>query len=222
LLREEIPDWAEAAAAVGFEPRTRAEQLSLEQWIALSERSRSRPPTAADSAASERFPIVDENDHLLGDAPRGKVHGDNLRHRAVHLFIFNRQGELFLQKRSRWKDRHPLLWDSSAAGHVEAGEKYDETAVRELKEELGVTAELARVVKLPASERTGEEFIWLYRGEHEGPFQLAKAEIEHGEFFSVDIVTRWVKARPDDFAPGFLECWQAFNHQGAPVYKPPT
>jgi 16S rRNA (adenine1518-N6/adenine1519-N6)-dimethyltransferase len=222
LLRQEIPDWAEVAAAVGFDPRTRAEQLSLEQWIALSERSRSRPLTAADTAASERFPVVDENDHLLGDAPRVEVHGDNLRHRAVHLFIFNRQGELFLQKRSRWKDRHPLLWDSSAAGHVEAGEKYDETAVRELKEELGVTAELARVVKLPASERTGEEFIWLYRGEHEGPFQLAKAEIEHGEFFSVDIVTRWVKARPDDFAPGFLECWQAFNHQGAPVYKPPT
>jgi 16S rRNA (adenine1518-N6/adenine1519-N6)-dimethyltransferase len=211
LLREEIPDWEEAAGEVGFDPRARAEQLSLEQWIALSERSRSRTSTGAGDAASERFPVVDENDRLLGDAPRSEVHGNNLRHRAVHLFIFNRQGELLLQKRSRWKDRHPLLWDSSAAGHVEAGEDYDETAARELEEELGVQAEVTRVAKLPCSERTGWEFIWLYRGEHQGPFNLAKTEIEHGEFFPTDIVSRWVNARPGDFAPGFLECWQAFQ-----------
>ena len=216
LLREEIPDWEEAAAEVGFDPRTRAERLSLEQWIALAERSRSRPRTGAGTGASERFPIVDENDLLLGDAPRGEVHGNNLRHRAVHLFIFNQRGELFLQKRSRRKDRHPLLWDSSAAGHVEAGEEYDETAARELKEELGVTAVLTRVVRLPASDRTGQEFIWLYRGEHEGPFELAKTEIEYGEFFPTDIISRWVKARPHDFAPGFLECWQAYD-QGAAI-----
>jgi len=217
LLREEIPDWEEAAGEVGFDARARAEQLSLEQWIALSERSRLTPSTGSDAGASERFPVVDENDRLLGDAPRGEVHGDNLRHRAVHLFIFNRQGELFLQKRSRWKDRHPLLWDSSAAGHVEAGEDYDETAARELEEELGVKAELTRLVKLPCREKTGWEFIWLYRGEHEGPFQLAKAEIEYGEFFPIDVVLRWVKARPHDFAPGFLECWKAFELQGAAI-----
>jgi len=136
---------------------------------------------------------------------------NNLRHRAVHVFIFNRAGELFLQKRSRWKDRHALLWDSSAAGHVNAGEDYDETAVRELEEELGVTATLGRVVKLACSEKTGWEFIWLYRGEHDGPFQLAKAEIEYGEFFPIEIVDRWVKARPEEFAPGFLECWTEFR-----------
>jgi 16S rRNA (adenine1518-N6/adenine1519-N6)-dimethyltransferase len=215
LLRQEIPEWDEAAATVGFDPRARAEQLNLEQWIALSERARSGLPTDVSAAPSERFPVVDENDRLLGDATRGEVHGNNLRHRAVHLFLFNRQGELFLQKRSRWKDRHPLLWDSSAAGHVEAGEEYDKTAIRELKEELGVTAELTRVLKLPASNRTGQEFIWLYRGEHDGPFQLARTEIEYGEFFPIEVISRWVKARPDDFAPGFLECWGAFNRQGA-------
>jgi 16S rRNA (adenine1518-N6/adenine1519-N6)-dimethyltransferase len=211
LLREEIPDWEDAVGAVGFDPRTRAEELSLQQWIALSERSRLDRSTDPKSSVSERFSVVDENDRVLGDAPRGEVHGNNSRHRAVHLFIFNGDGELFLQKRSRWKDRHPLLWDSSAAGHVEAGEEYDATAIRELEEELGVRTELSRVVKLPCSERTGWEFIWLYRGQHDGPFRLAKAEIEHGEFFPAEVVSRWVKARPDDFAPGFLDCWAAFQ-----------
>ncbi|MEY2499963.1 MAG: rRNA (adenine1518-N6/adenine1519-N6)-dimethyltransferase [Verrucomicrobiota bacterium] len=216
LLREEIPEWEDAAESIGFGPRARAEELTLEQWIALSNLARSSAGNAVVSEASERFQVVNENDEVIGEATRGEVHGNNLRHRAVHLFIFNGEGELFLQKRSRWKDRHPLLWDSSAAGHVEAGEDYDETAVRELQEELGVSAKLTRIVKLPCSERTGWEFIWLYRGENEGPFTLATTEIEHGEFFPTDIVERWVKARPQEFAPGFLDCWNAF--QGTAVY----
>ena len=165
LLREEVTGWDDVAAIIGFDPRARAEELSLEQWIALSNRARSRPENKTASAGSQRFQVVDENDRVVRNAPRSEVHGNNLRHRAVHVFIFNRQGELFLQKRSRWKDRHPLLWDSSAAGHVEAGEDYDGTAARELEEELGIEAKLIRVVKLPCSEQTGWEFIWLYSGE---------------------------------------------------------
>ena len=76
--------------------------------------------------------MVDKNDRIRGYASRSEVHGNNLRHRAVHILIFNQVGEVYLQQRSRWKDRHPLKWDSSAAGHVTAGENYDETARREL------------------------------------------------------------------------------------------
>jgi len=211
LLRTEISRWDEAATALGFDARARAEELGLEQWIALSNIAGPPLENATLGNDSELFQVVDENDQATGAAPRGEVHGNNLRHRAVHVFIFNSPGELFLQKRSRWKDRHPLLWDSSAAGHVDAGENYDETAVRELQEELGVTAALTRLVKLGCSEQTGWEFIWLYRGQHEGPFQLAAAEIEHGEFFPIDIIDRWTKARPQEFAPGFLECWSVFR-----------
>ena len=211
LLRKEIPDWDEAAMALRFDPRARAEELSLQQWVALSNRAPSVAESATVANGSELFTVVDKNDDVVSQASRVEVHGNNLRHRAVHVFVFNSQGELFLQKRSRWKDRHPLLWDSSAAGHVNVGEDYDETAARELTEELGVTTNLTRVVKLPSSERTGWEFIWLYRGQYEGPFTLARAEIEHGEFFPVEIIARWVQARPLDFAPGFLECWEAYR-----------
>jgi 16S rRNA (adenine1518-N6/adenine1519-N6)-dimethyltransferase len=211
LLREAIPNWSEASSAVGFAPRARAEELALEQWIALSNFAGSCDMRAATQTNSERFPVVDDQDRLLGDATRAEVHGNNLRHRAVHIFVFNHLGELFLQKRSRWKDRHPRLWDSSAAGHVDAGEDYDRAANRELREELGLAVALTRVVKLLASEKTDQEFIWLYQSRHDGPFELAHSEIEHGEFFPTDIVSDWVKARPDNFAPGFVECWQAFR-----------
>ena len=82
---------------------------------------------------------------------------------------------------------------------------------RELGEELGVAVALTRVAKLPASEKTGQEFIWLYQARHDGPFELARAEIEHGEFFPTEIVSGWVKARPNTFAPGFAECWGVFR-----------
>jgi 16S rRNA (adenine1518-N6/adenine1519-N6)-dimethyltransferase len=160
--------------------------------------------------------VVDAEDRVVGDAPRAEVHGNNLRHRAVHILVFNRLGELFLQKRSRSKDRHPCLWDSSAAGHVDAGEEYDATAVRELREELGITAELTPVAKLPASDNTGQEFIWLYRAQHDGPFELARSEIEYGEFFPTELVSDWIAARPADFAPGFIECWRAFRAVPSP------
>jgi len=208
LLREYAPDWSCAANAIGAGLQARAEELSLEQWIALTNFIRPLGSDHAGTDLAEEFAVVDENDRVIGTAPRREVHGNNLRHRAVHIFLFNRAGELLLQKRSRWKDQHPELWDSSAAGHVGAGEEYDATAARELREELGVTTELKRVAKLPASEQTGQEFIWLYRGEHEGPFAPARGEIEAVQFFAVKDVARWIARRPDDFAPGFLGCWR--------------
>src|SRR5690606_21692591 len=102
--------------------------------------------------------------------------------RAVHVFIFNQAGELFLQKRSAWKDRHPGVWDSSAAGHLDAGEEYDACARREVREELGLEATVVPIARIPASENTGWEFVGLYRGQAEGPFKLPAAEIETGAF----------------------------------------
>ena len=209
LLRDDVADWEAAAEQGRFSPQARAEELSLLQWIGLANLCAGTAESAQGQALGERFAVVDAEDRVIGDAPRGEVHANNLLHRAVHILLFNDAGELFLQKRSRLKDRHPGVWDSSAAGHVDAGEEYDEAADRELKEELGVEERLERVAKLPASERTGMEFIWLYRGRHDGPFRLARNEIELGRFFPPDLVAGWLHARPGDFAPGFAECWKA-------------
>ncbi len=220
LLRDLVTNWGGACQAGHFNLRARAEELSIEQWIALSNFAQPEDTALDNNGNAEDFAVVDEGDCVLGEAPRATVHGNNLRHRAVHILLFNRKRELFLQKRSRFKDRHPCVWDSSAAGHVDAGEDYDEAASRELKEELGVTTRLARVLKLPATQETGEEFIWLYRGLHDGPFELARSEIELGEFFPSDLVTAWVSARPKDFAPGFAACWKAFLQLEQPEPSP--
>ena len=214
MLRKNIQleRWPEFAAALGVPETARAEELSLAQWVALTNLASGATgdhSAKAQDMTGEIFDVVDEHDKVIGQRPRGEVHREKIRHRAVHIFVINKRGELFLQRRSRWKDVHPRKWDSSAAGHVNAGDTYDITAPRELEEELGVRASLECIGELAASEATGWEFVKIYRAVHNGPFQLPPAEIESGSFFTHEQLTRWIAARPEDFATGFLECWRA-------------
>ena len=161
----------------------------------------------------EIFEFVNDRDEVIGRAPRSEVHRRGLKHRAVHVLVFNARGELFLQKRSLKKDCFPGVWDSSASGHIDPGESYDACAVRELGEELGlqVTKPLERLFKIDACPETGEEFVWVYRCEAEGPFTLHPEEIERGGWFAPDEVTRWIAERPQEFASGFVLIWQQLN-----------
>ena len=211
MLADLVPDWPAAAAALGVPETARAEELSLAQWATLAGMLRPSDVASAQDVHEELFDVVDESNRVTGTASRHEVHANKLRHRAVHVFVFNKAGELFLQKRSRWKDKQPRKWDSSAAGHLNAGDEYDATAVRELAEELGVEAQVELIGKIDACRETGWEFVQLYRARHEGPFVLARSEIESGAFFPMEIVRRWTGARPGDFAPGFLECLKVFD-----------
>jgi len=213
LIREEASDWETIATELGFDPRARAEELSLEQWIALTNRIEPITPGQSKDAPEERFQVVDQNDVPTGAAARSQVHANNLLHRAVHVLIFGSTGEVLLQFRSSSKDRHPLKWDSSAAGHVNAKEDYDQTARRELFEELGIETVLTRAAKLPASDRTDKEFICLYHGNYHGELRPNPAEIETVRYFPPGIVDQWLSARPEDFAPGFVECWKVWREK---------
>ena len=211
--KEATVRWEEVAGKLGFGENGRGEELTLRQWIGLANEIRPVQPATAQNASGEIFDVVDAEDRVVGQEPRGVVHARDLWHRAVHIFVFNAAGELFLQKRSPWKDKCPGKWDSSAAGHLDSGEDYAAAARRELTEELGIAAEevvkagLEEVGRLAASEQTGWEFIRVFRCRHEGPFRWPAAEIEWGGFFPVATVREWTAAHPEDFAPGFLKCW---------------
>ena len=157
----------------------------------------------------EIFDVVNERDEVVGQMPRREVHRLGLMHRAVHVLVFNAAGQVFLQKRSMTKDRQPGLWDSSASGHLAAGEDYDACAVRELHEEIGleVITIPQRVFKLAACAETDQEHVWVYRCQAEGPFVLPPDEIERGEWFAPETVSGWMQERPQDFAAALLFIW---------------
>jgi isopentenyl-diphosphate delta-isomerase type 1 len=163
--------------------------------------------------SEEIFDVVNEHDEVIGRETRAAVHRLGLRHRAVHVLVFNARGEVFLQKRSLQKDCFPGAWDSSAAGHLDSGEDYDACAVRELHEELGVCAVAPprRLFKVAACAATGQEHVWVYQLEAEGPFQLHPDEIERGDWFAPEAVTRWIQERPGDFASGLVLIWERWQ-----------
>jgi isopentenyldiphosphate isomerase len=160
--------------------------------------------------SEEIFDVVNERDEVIARHPRSEVHRLGLKHRAVHVLIFNARGEIFLQKRSMAKDTFPGVWDSSASGHLDTGEDYDECAVREVGEELGLRLAQTprRLFKIDACPETGQEFVWVYRCESEGPFELHVEEIECGGWFTSEAVTAWMREKPGDFASALRLIWE--------------
>jgi isopentenyldiphosphate isomerase len=89
---------------------------------------------------SEIFVWVNEQDQELGYITRGEAHGGSWKiHRAATVLVFNLdKSKILFQQRSLGKDIGPGKWSSGAGGHVNKGDAYDITALRELGEELGI------------------------------------------------------------------------------------
>lgn len=158
-------------------------------------------------ANEEWFDVVNWRDEVIGRELRREVHARGLWHRAVHVLVFDSEGNVFLQKRSMLKDLSPGLWDSSCSGHLDAGEDYDAAAVRELAEEIGVTAVPTRWFRLNACPETGWEFVWVYWLRHDGPFVLHPEEIERGEWVAPAELGKRMAARPEEYCPSFKLIW---------------
>ena len=92
----------------------------------------------------ELFDVVDENGAPQGEiVTRSYAHSHGIRHRTAHIWVARQRGgawEVLLQKRSMNKESFPGKLDTSAAGHIQAGDEPLPSALRELSEELGINA----------------------------------------------------------------------------------
>jgi 16S rRNA (adenine1518-N6/adenine1519-N6)-dimethyltransferase len=163
----------------------------------------------------ERFDVVDEDDRVLGQASRSEVHARRWLHRAVHLFVFNSRGELLIHQRTATKDECPLMFTSSASGHLHAGEGYDDAARRELDEELALNTRLEFLTKVPAGPETSYEHSALYRTVTDATPTFHPDEILCGAYFSPSSLTAWVRERPSDFTPCFRSLWEWYRTHSA-------
>lgn len=134
----------------------------------------------------ELFDLVNEEDEVIGTITRFQAHHNpNLFHRSIGVLVYNDQNQLFMQKRSSTKDMDPNLWSISSTGHVMSGQTYEDAAVRELEEELGVSGVLTYANKYIVADGTETEVQALYTVRHNGPFRLHPEEIARGEFFAL-------------------------------------
>lgn len=161
--------------------------------------------------AEEQFDVVDLQDCVVATLPRSEVHRRKLLHRAVHVFVFRSDGAMLIHKRSATKEEFPSVWTSSCSGHVSAGETYDETAPREMFEELGIEAEVTRVRKFDACPETSCEFTVLYTATSDAQILPDAQEMTEIRWMTPQDIEEWTRRAPHDFSPAFLLLFKAFR-----------
>ena len=146
---------------------------------------------------TEFIPIVDSNNipmKMVKD--RKEVHEEGLWHRVSHLWIYNDKKEVLLQKRSKKKKLFAGLWTASSGGHLDDGETYTQTVIREAREELGIKIDAKKLIelgifRLPSVDKTN----WLIDNEFtkafalflkEAKFKLDKEEVSEVKWLDID------------------------------------
>ena len=165
-----------------------------------------------DNTSKELVVIVDEQNREIGAVARDIMRGQRLIHRASYILVSNRAGKLFVQMRTMSKDIYPGCWEIAAGGVVQAGESYEESARRELAEELGITA--GKLVHLHDQYYEDDSNrVWgrIYACTDNGPFDLQEEEVAAGRFMTLDealelsrkqaftpdslVIIKWLRAR---------------------------
>jgi isopentenyldiphosphate isomerase len=142
--------------------------------------------------ADEHLEIVNYEGEVIGSALRSQVHGNpSLIHKVVHVLVFNKKGDLLLQKRSLSKDVAPGRWDTSVGGHVGIGEELSVSSKREMQEELGISAyEPEYLYSYIHTNSYETELVTTYFCVHEGDISFNKEEIDEVRFWTLDEITK--------------------------------
>ncbi len=153
---------------------------------------------------TEYSSIVNENDEEIGKAVYEEAVAKKPTRRIVHVLIFNSEGKMALQMRSKHKSFRPEYWCTSVGGHVRFGENYKEAAIREMQEEIGIEKEPEFLGKHHCSDGNGQEmFLSVFKLVFGGPFQINPEEVERIEFFSMDVIDEMIK-NGEKFHPELL------------------
>lgn len=124
-------------------------------------------------SAGELLDIVDEHDRVVGQARRGEAMARRLRHRAVFVLARDAGGRIFVHRRTAGKLVFPSLYDMFVGGVVGAGESYEDAALREAEEELGVRGLPRPVPLFKFLYETPEHTWWSYVHEVRCPLPVA-------------------------------------------------
>ncbi len=154
-----------------------------------------------DEGKLEILDVYDENNQRIGAASRKAYIQLGLITRAVHIFLFNSKGLVYIQKRAENKDTYPGFFSPSAAGHVGLEEESKTAAERELFEELHVRSSLVFLgsFKCFKPENVVNQFYDFYMAVSDEKVEADKGEVESGEWVSLRFLAKqadWKKFVP--------------------------
>ncbi|MFH1642857.1 MAG: NUDIX domain-containing protein [Nanoarchaeota archaeon] len=129
---------------------------------------------------------VDDEDNVIE-----KIEGDiilekKMLHRNASVIIVNKEGKLYVHQRKKTKNLYPGMWDVKAGGGVRFGETYEEAALREMSEEVGINNQ--KIKFLFSDKFRSNEFNCnrkVYTVIWDGSITIQKEEIEQGRFMDI-------------------------------------
>lgn len=159
-----------------------------------------------------KYDLVNKEDNFIKKGTKKEAKKLRLFTRSVHIFLFNKKGELLICKRSANKKTYPNQYTSSAGGHVEQGEDCKVAAKRELQEELSVTIsirDLGRFDVVTSKERTIHH---LFIGKINKKISPDPDEISSYIFLSPKNISRDIVLYPRKYCKPFYEAFRYYSH----------
>ncbi len=104
---------------------------------------------------------VDETGAVVRVVTRREIRARNLRHRNVGVFVQRGDGAIVVHQRAPWKDIHPSLWDIAFGGVPDVGESDRQAAIRELREEAGLSVDPASLIDLGGAVNEDSHTRWV-------------------------------------------------------------
>jgi isopentenyldiphosphate isomerase len=166
---------------------------------------------AINHMANELIDICDENNNFINiQRMKSGAHRDGLWHRAIHVWIYNSQGEILLNLRAKDKSYFPDVWDI-LGGHVSAGEEPIISALREIGEEVGLKVERDDLEFIFVDKTNvyyenikNNEFHYVYFSKFDGnmdQLKIQEEEIQEIKFIPAGKIEEELKTNPDKYLP---------------------
>ncbi len=143
----------------------------------------------------EFLDIVDKDDNVIGKAAKDDIYKKMLCHRIAHVLIFDDKGKMILQKRSDKVSFCPDHWSTAVGGHVQTGETYQEAALREYQEELGVKSDLEFIGKdFYDVPNVPKKFLATFKTQFNGVFNPDPEAVSAVEAFDIEGIRKMIES----------------------------
>lgn len=153
---------------------------------------------------------VNELDQPIGTVRRSDVFSPGVAFRVAHVLVFNRSGDLLMQRLAPGHGRNPHKWGSSVAAYVLENESYFDAAMRRMMQEIGVSVPLEVLGTIRMSDRGATKFIAVYCAVSDSAQLVDTEDIENLEYRHFEDVVDELKDSPSKFTETFSYVYNVF------------
>ncbi len=157
--------------------------------------------------------IINEKNETIGVRPSEEIHEKGLLHRALHILVLNRSGQLYVRRRSFYMELYPGVWTTSVGEHVFVNEGYDDTAHRALHEFLGLESPLSFLGKARVHDSVENELVAIYTTQADSIPHLNTDHSAEGKYLDLKDVRDIISQ--GNTTPHLAVCVELYSESGA-------